>query len=50
MSTKRTIKQTPSDKHYVVEVGYFKNKVVAEAKVLELKSKGFDAVIKEQKL
>lgn len=49
MATKRTVKATNSDKFYVVEVGYYKDKTFADAKVLELKQKGINASISVRK-
>ena len=49
LGLKKKPTETKATKHYRVQVGYFSKKENAERLVAELKSKGYSAIIKEEK-
>ena len=49
LGLKKKPTETKATKHYRVQVGYFSKKENAERLVVELKSKGYSAIIKEEK-
>lgn len=49
LGLKKKPTETKAAKHYRVQVGYFSKKENAERLVVELKSKGYSAIIKEEK-
>lgn len=49
LGLKKKPTETKATKHYRVQVGYFSKKENAEKLVAELKSKGYSAIIKEEK-